>query len=99
MDVGRDAFGQQCAVAQLHRRAGGKHRVDKKQGLVVEAWRGYIFDEDVEIVVVGIFSVGRHECVLGVVENVEESLMERETGAEYGRQNKSVVEQTAARGA
>ena len=38
----------------------------------------------VKVLRVGVFAIGRYKCVFGMVEAVEKSLMEWDSGSEYG---------------
>ena len=86
----RRAFGKEGLVAQLHRSACCQHGVGYDERLAVDARRGKIFNMYAHLgaLVVGIFAVCAHKGVSGVVEHVEESVVERQSGAEYrGKDN------------
>jgi len=51
------------------------------------------------MLLVGIFAVGRDECVAGMVEDVEKALMKRQSGAEDRRQHNLVSGHVDARNA
>ena len=95
MHAGRSALGEQSPVAQLHRGAGGQHRVAKNQGLALEAGRREVFDENVEIFLLLILAVGRDKGVLSRIEIRQETLVERHSGAENGAEHHLLVEGVA----
>ena len=96
--MGRGAFGEHGAVAKLHGCAGGQHRVGDDEHLAVDAGRGEVFDEHVEVVLfLAVLAVGRHEGVLRAVEVVEEALVERQPRAEDGGEH-HLVGDVRARG-
>ncbi len=77
---------QESLVAQFHRASRGKHRVGNDKRLAVEIWRSEIFHvyAHLRMRLVGIFAVSTDEGVSCMVEHVEKSRMERQSGAEYG---------------
>ena len=86
------ALGEQRLVAQLHRTASSEHRVDDEQSGVVEVGSGKILhmDANLGVSLVLILAECRNEGIAGVVEDVEEALVERQTGTEYGAEHQLV---------
>ncbi len=80
-------------VGEYQRRARRQHGVYQQQGLAGEVARRYVFHPDVERAVLAVAPVGRYEGARGVVEVVEESLMERDAGAEDGGEHDLFVGQ------
>ena len=86
------ALGEQSLVAQLHRAARSEHRIDDEQCGVVEVGSGKILyvDANLGMSLVLIFAECRNEGIAGVVEDVEEALVERQTCTEYGAEHQLV---------
>ena len=81
MDVGGLALGLQCLIGQLHRRAGGEHRVHDNQCLAIQARTGDILDVNDKVVGLGeIFPVSRDKGVFSPVKIAKEAFMERQSG-------------------
>lgn len=87
------AFGAEGLVGQLEAAARGQHRVGDDEGLVGEIGGGEIFHFDAHVFVflVEIIAVGRHEGVARMVEDVEEALVEGQTGTKHGGQHDFIV--------
>ncbi len=75
----------QAVVGYYKRCSCGKHSIGEYQCLPCEIWRACIFNVDVEAVPFVVLSVGGDKCVLCAVEKVEYSLVQRQSGAQYGR--------------
>ena len=87
------AFGAKGLVSQFEAAARGQHRVGDDEGLVGEVWGGEVFHLDAHALVflIEIIAVGRHEGVACMVEDVEEALVEGQTGTKHGGQDDFVV--------
>ena len=93
MGVGRrTAPLAQGVVSQNERRTGGQHGVDQQEGFALEVAAGDILDLDGELAVLGAFAVGGDESVLRIVEIIEETLVERQPGAQDGGDDDAVVD-------
>ena len=83
MNVGGMAFGHQRLIGQFHRRAGGEHRVNNNQRLVIKARTGDILNVNHKVIGLGeVFPVSRHKGVLSTVKAIQEALVERQTGTQ-----------------
>ena len=84
MDVLRGSLGKERLHTHLHADTGGKHRVSDDERLAGKVWSSQILDMNPHLgmLLVGIFTIGTHESISGVVEDIEETLMERQTGTE-----------------
>ena len=84
MDVLRGSLGKERLHAHLHADTGGKHRVGDDERLAGKVGSSQILDMNPHLgmLLVGIFAIGTHESIAGVVEDIEETLMERQTGTE-----------------
>src|SRR3712207_2542235 len=82
----RRALGKESLVTQLHAAACGQHRVGNDEALLVDARRCQILHVYAHLVVllIGIFAIGTHEGVSGMVEDVEEAVVEGQAGTEDG---------------
>ncbi len=95
--LGGGSLSEKRLVAQFHGCTGGQHGVAEYQGLAVERRRCEIFDQDVEVLFLLVFAVGRHESVLSIVEVGEEALVEGYSRAEDSRQHYVLVDDLALR--
>ena len=79
------APGEERLVAQLHRAARCQHGVGYDERLAVEARRGEVLHVYAHfcVAVVLVFAVRAYEGVAGVVEHVQEAVVEGQSGAEY----------------
>ena len=86
------SLGYECLVAQLHAAACGKHRIGNDEVLLVDARCGKVLDVDAYLValVVLIGTVGADESIAGMVENLQKSGVERQSGTEDGSQDNLV---------
>ena len=93
------ALGEECLVAQLHRASGGEHRVGYDERLAFDVGRGEILNvyAYVGVRLVGVLAVCAHEGVAGMVEYVQKTVVERQTGPEYGCEHHLVGWHTDAR--
>ena len=78
-------------VSDFERCACCKHGVGQDQSLSCKVRSAGIFDVDVKILTLVIFPVCCHECVLCVVEVVEDTLMKRKSGTKDGCYNYAAV--------
>ena len=71
-------------VAQFHGTAGGQHRVGNDEGLAVDVRCGEVLHVDAHHVVgsILIFTISADKSIASVVEDVEEAIVERKSGAE-----------------
>ena len=84
MDVLRGSLGKERLHAHLHADTGGKHRVSDDERLAGKVWSSQILDMNPHLgmFLVGIFAIGTHESIAGVVEDIEETLMKRQACTE-----------------
>ena len=84
VDMLRIALGKERLHAHLHADACGKHRVCDDERLAGKVWSSQILDMNPHLgmLLVGIFAIGTHESIAGVVEDIEETLMERQASTE-----------------
>ena len=80
----RRTVGEESLVAQLHRAARCEHRVGYDERLAVEARRGEVLHvyAYLGVAVVLVFAVRADEGVACVVEHVQETVVERQSGTE-----------------
>ena len=78
------AFLAEFVDGDLDGGAGGEHRVGQDQGLAFEGRGGAVVRPDFEIVAGAVLAEGREEGGLGVVEEIEDALLERQAGPEDG---------------
>ena len=78
LDAARHTFLYECFVAQFHASASGKHRVGDDECLVLQRGRGEIFHMDAYLGVrlISVSTVGTHKGIVGMVEDIEEALVE-----------------------
>ena len=86
VDVLRGALGKKRLHAHFHADAGGKHRVGDDERLVGEVWGSQILNVNTNLgmFLVGIFAISTNEGIARMVEDVQETLVERQTGTEDG---------------
>lgn len=86
MNVARHTLGDERLIAQLHASARGEHRVGNDERFPFDAGRGEILHVYAHLValIVYILAVGAHESIAGMVEDIEEAIVERQSGAEDG---------------
>ena len=86
VDVLRGALGKERLHTHLHADAGGKHRVGDDERLVGEVWGSQILNVNTNLgmFLVGIFALSTNEGIARMVEDVQETLVERQTGTEDG---------------
>ena len=96
VDVLWGSLGEDGLHSHLHTDAGGEHGVGYDECLAVYLGRSQIFDVYAYLGVrlVGILSVSTHEGIARVVEDIEESLVKRQSGTEYGTYHHPVGRQT-----
>ena len=87
MNAGGSSLKQQCAVGQIHTVTGSQHRVNQNQCLAVQFGRCHILNVHIKVNLIQILAVGRYERVLAVVKVVVETLVQRQSGTEYGTKN------------
>lgn len=83
------ALCQERLIAQFHAASRGEHGVCDDKCLLVDAWCGEVFhvNADLMMLFVLVFTVGRYEGVTSMVEDIEEALVERQSGTEDGGKN------------
>ena len=88
MHFSRYAFGLECLQPQFHAAAGSQHGVGNDKCFAVQVRCGQIFDMYAHFMAFFVFveTVGRHECVVGLLEHIQEALMERKACPEDGAQ-------------
>ena len=91
MSVCRLSLLAEFLICDLKGCSGGKHGVCKNQNLAGEVWSSDVLDVDVEVLTLVIFSVGCHECILSIIEIIEDTLMQRKSCAEDCSYNHLVV--------
>ena len=91
--VGAAVLLDQRFVGQHQRSARSQHRIDQQQRLARDFARGDVLHADVERVVLAVTPVGRHERAGGVVEIVEETLVEGDAGPQNRGQHDLLVGQ------
>ena len=93
MQLLRYAFGAKGLVGQFKAAACGEHWVSDDEGLIAEVGGGQVFHFDAHalMLLIEIIAVCRHKGVACMVEDVEEALMEGQTGAKHGGQDDFVV--------
>ena len=64
--------------------AGGEHRVGQDEGLAFQGRGGAVVRPDFEVVAGAVLAEGREEGGLGMVEEIEDALLERQAGPEDG---------------
>ena len=85
---------EQGFVGGHHASARGQHGIDDDECLALDARRSHVFGVDAHF---GVFAVGVHaeggdKGVFGMVEDVEETFVERQTGTQYGGQQEVVLD-------
>ena len=79
----------QTVETNFQRGAGGQHGIGQDQGLPFDVRAGAIIHVDVELIPPVVFAEGRHEGVLGPVEDVQQALVKRQArphdGGQYQR--------------
>ena len=93
MDVLWRTLCQESLIAKLHASARSEHRVGNDQHFLVYARCGKVFNmyAHLGMCIVCIFPVSRHESVAGMVEDVQEALVEWQTCTEDGSEQNLVL--------
>ena len=89
MYVRRRSLGQQGFICIFHRSTRSKHRIGKNQCFSIQFWRSDVFDMNVEMIFIDVFAVSRYESILGMVEIIDESSVERKPCTQNGRNNRT----------
>ena len=82
MRVSRLSFVAETLVCDFKRCSCRKHCVCEDEGLSCQVRSAAVLDVDMEVLSLVVLSVCRYECVLSVVEVVQDTLMQRKTGTE-----------------
>ena len=84
VDMLRGSLGKERLHTHLHADTCGKHRVCDDERLAGKVWSSQILDMNPHLgmLLVGIFAIGTHESIAGVVEDIEETLVERQASTE-----------------
>ena len=82
MRVSRLSFVAETLVCDFKRCSCRKHCVCEDEGLSCQIRSAAVLDVDMEVLSLVVLSVCRYECVLSVVEVVQDTLMQRQTGTE-----------------
>ena len=82
MRVSRLSFVAETLVCDFKRCSCRKHCVCEDEGLSCQVRSAAVLDVDMEVLSLVVLSVCRYECVLSVVEVVQDTLMERKPSAE-----------------
>ena len=77
-------FLDELVDGDLDGRAGGEHGVRQDEGLAFEGRGGAVIRPDFEIVAGAVLAERREEGGLGMVEEIEDALLERQSGPEDG---------------
>ena len=77
---GFSSFIDQLVVGNFHRGSRSDHSVCQDQGLAGQAGAGAVFDGYVELINLIILPVSGNESALGIVENVHDALVDRQSG-------------------
>ena len=91
VDAAWRAFAKHGVVACLHRAACGEHWVGDDERLAVDAGRCEVFGHDVKVCVVRIAAVGGDESIPRLVEEIEESFVEHQSGPQDRAEHHIVV--------
>ena len=80
---------EESLVGQFHTLTGGQHGIYDDERLTLERRCGEILDIHAYVGAfpVEIVAIGRHKGVACVVEEIEEALVQRQPGTEYGTEN------------
>ena len=97
VNLGRTAFGAESLIAQFHASAGSKHRVGDDECLTRQVGRSHVFNADAHILtfLVAIITIGRDKGVASLIENIEKTLVERQSGSENGSYDNRIVRRVA----
>ena len=98
MYVRRRSLGQQGFICIFHRSTRSKHRIGKNQCFSIQFWRSDVFDMNVEMIFIDVFAVSRYESILGMVEIIDESSVERKPCTQNGRNNPGMFSTASASG-
>ena len=84
VDMLRGSLGKERLHTHLHADTGCKHRVSDDERLAGKVWSSQILDMNPHLgmLLVGIFAIGTHESIAGVVEDIEETLVKRQACTE-----------------
>ena len=84
VDMFRIALGEESLHTHLHADTCGKHRVGNDEHLISKIRCGEVFDmyAHLSMLLVGILAISTHKGIARVVENIEETFVERKSGTE-----------------
>ena len=86
----RFAVTKERLITYLHRHTCSQHRVHHDQRLALHRRSGHILGDNLQFALGIEAAVGTEESVLRVVEDIEESLMQRQTGTQDSSQHELV---------
>src|SRR5690606_209930 len=84
---------KQVAANKYHTPAGGQHRVRHNHRSPVQVWGALVLFVYFELATFLCFPIGRNKGIVGSVEDIKQSLMQRQTRTDDGCQNRSVRQQ------
>ncbi len=92
MDASGSSLGEECFIAQFHRASRCQHGVGYDEGFGVDTRCCQVFHMHAHVVMfgIGVFAISRYKGIAGMVEDVEEAVVERQAGTEYRSQHNLV---------